>query len=732
MGKWAKRIAIATAISIGVHLGAVGGLKGILPDKIRQPLVQVEQRPKMDFPPLTEKPIGAKAEEKKEAFGEKEKINELDLGGLRQEKSKFVEEMRIKLQSGNKIRLSDFFIRAEALDRNIEMAEKGEFGPKESEMRERYFEILKKANSAVIGAENEIAELHRFMHTKALAGYFWGSTSILDALGKGWYNCASSTELFSALLQDVLGKEKFKILVFDDHLANVVGGRRIDAVNPRWENTNVKFNGCGMEVPPEMFIAAYLHKNGIDLDEIPKRLSRFYDVQKSWPGCPNEEKNMNDMSGAQNSYSFPKPGAKSGLSVPSYFVPNPEYQASTEEVVKMARALFAAYQFAQENGEKMVVDDKQNPNKPVPQTSRNEGSVEMVLLKPLRLPKDADWGLVIESFKDYFSKNAMVPYWPERIKCNYTFSSIPPETIPDMIARMPEEESRKWEYYKRENICKRMKRAAEVGTISEIFGYGAFTFCVKDYPEVNKALKRRYLEERNGDMLRYVLGDVPFPENFDFFLSEFRNAPNAEIRRRAAGAMVFSDKEKACRILMALPESEKLDLAQQLVWGCNDNEIGWRVLELSNSYKIGELSALARLDGRNLTKEQCEFIEDMAMGAQIDAKIEIGRVLFECGNREAGFRVAREVVKESVDNGTADLMSYRYPKEMNPIFLPLSGKDGNLALEICKMMLCNGGVAEHRNEIVDALRRIIRNMKTKSAKRVEAAFLLLKMGVEPA
>jgi hypothetical protein len=231
--------------------------------------------------------------------------------------------------------------------------------------------------------------------------------------------------------------------------------------------------------------------------------------------------------------------------------------------------------------------------------------------------------------------------------------------------------------------------------------------------------------------LRFSLASAALAENFDFFLNEFRNPLSPDIKRKAAAGMVFSDTLKACGIFKGLSEGERLGMAQQIILGCADEGLAWRVTELRNSYNLEELVALGMLDGGKLTAEQCVFMARKGSAAPQPGKTEIARILVECGNTAEGVKIAKGAV-EAFQGGNDLNLKWEgtFPNELNAQFLPLLSQP-LASLEVSKLMICNGGVGEYREKVIQALRGVINDREKGTKERVEAAYVLLQMGVEP-
>jgi hypothetical protein len=93
----------------------------------------------------------------------------------------------------------------------------------------------------------------------------------------------------------------------------------------------------GLRAPKEIFIAAYLVRNGIGVEKLPKNLARYYAKGVGSDGFP--------IAGVSSD--IPDP--------PDYFIPNPYYQAETAEVIKDAQTIAALLSFFKK-GERSAAD----------------------------------------------------------------------------------------------------------------------------------------------------------------------------------------------------------------------------------------------------------------------------------------------------------------------------------------------------------------------------------------
>ena len=699
MGERLRRLTAPLVISLAIHLGTVYGTYGVQSCSVK-PISVTGQT-------VMHENIRGSLKPKGEA-----------LSRLKQQKQKYLTELLSSLRKGVHIKLSDFFIKSEVLDTNIRLAEKEEPGIEEAGMQHRYQELVAKARKAAAGKENPISALHDFVHEKVFAGYFWGSGKLTDVLTKGWYNCLSSSETFTALMEDALGETRHQTLVFDDHIASFMFGRMIENTDHYWKSANKDYDGCGLVAPKEIFIAAYLVKNGIPKEELPPHLSQFYRVRVAKPGCHTIGKKL--VADLPEDSGFPNPGIKSGLSVPSYFLPNPRYKSDLDEIVKLGRALLAAYRIAH-------LDDPLD-------AMQLQSDGKTLFVSPLNLPEDSDWGRLLEMFKGDFHISTNLPLLHERTRRCLPYNSIPMRTIPDIISFLPPKIRLRFEDYTIQNLCKRYGVAIEHGTLEELKEYLPFYFCT----DLSESLKKRYLREKNRDTLRLGLGDMAISENFDFFVNELKS-DDLLIKRAATGALVLSDSQKGCQMLSQLPEDEKRKISTQLILGCNDSKTAWSAAERTmktaaigpGDHKPAEIAFyLEFIDGRMLDRTRYEYLKEIGGNVTTDSKGEIARILYEFGDKETAKRYYEEAIKSAAT--TNPLVSFwicGFPKEFDPLLDPIL-ENLSFSIAIAEGLLSTGGRSAYPPVLIDSLRRFV-NSKADAYHRVNAAFHLLLLGYDP-
>jgi hypothetical protein len=307
-GKINRPLLLATASSFLLHVGtlALAGLFTKIPPKSSPPIEELN---------------GAEVQSESKKLSEAERA--LMLSKLNAEKQGFIQQLLQDLHQGQRsISISDFMIKSEVLDHNIKSLRSGsEDLIEENKVRERYETILEKAKKWISPFEKnaeKIDALHQFAHHRIFRGYLAGS-GILKTLQTGIYNCVSSTFLLTALEDDLVGTRRYGIVVFDDHLRSWF----LENKQTLWEIENTDGNPTrrtpytkGLRVPKEMFIAAYLIGNGVEINQLPQNLARFY---------RRSVKSAASGNGCNGCLWFPPAGVVSGLTVPDGFVPNPYF-----------------------------------------------------------------------------------------------------------------------------------------------------------------------------------------------------------------------------------------------------------------------------------------------------------------------------------------------------------------------------------------------------------------------
>lgn len=255
------------------------------------------------------------------------------------EKKVFIQQLLQDLHQDKRIPISDFAIKSEVLDQNIDTLKSGSLDIEdEKAIRYRYKAVLKRAKKWVRKFKKMrkmTEELHHFSHYQMFRGYLKGSSDIINILFNGIYNCTSSTKFQTALEDDIVRSENFGVIVLDPPKDPSKGksGHMLSWFRDRnslWqiENTNggppriVPFEK-GLRTPKEIFIAAYLINNGVDLSQLPHKIRRFYKRGVGQGGFP--------VAGVSSN--LPKP--------PNFIIPNPYFgEKNPKPIYRNTRGLY--------------------------------------------------------------------------------------------------------------------------------------------------------------------------------------------------------------------------------------------------------------------------------------------------------------------------------------------------------------------------------------------------------
>ncbi|MFH1347863.1 MAG: hypothetical protein ABIH22_04150 [Candidatus Margulisiibacteriota bacterium] len=330
------RLVATTSLSLLLHGGIAGTYNKFFTHRQlqSQPSALIDKQPK--------EPSEKKTEESPETTSKKlsEAERKLHLERFLAQKRAFVQQLLQDIhQDKRSISMSNFMIKSGVLDRNIQsMQSDAEKLIDENEVHGRYKIVLEKAKKHMDKSEKRKEKtdgLHYFSHRRMFRGYLKASSGILDVLMKGTYNCASSTEFITALEDDLIGSDGYGAIILDPPKDPSKGksGHMLSWYKDKdnlWqiENTDggkprrVPFKK-GLRVPKEIFIAAYLIRNGIKVSQLPKKLTRFYKRGVGKDGFPI----------AGESTDLPKP--------PDHFMPNPYYVPEIEDIIKEAKIIAA-------------------------------------------------------------------------------------------------------------------------------------------------------------------------------------------------------------------------------------------------------------------------------------------------------------------------------------------------------------------------------------------------------
>lgn len=691
MGKPFTRFIAPLALSIAIHAGAVAGIS-----------------------PIFHTPSNARPKIARQVLHEEIEKEKPSLDSLEKEKAKYLQELLSKLKQGEKIPLSGFFTKSQLLDENIYLAEKGQELLDNKYFESRYDFILEQAKEALEHDRSPEA-LHEFLHTKVFKAYYAPKGDFLNVLYSGEYNCSSSTQFFSALMEDALGETRHKVVIFDDHLQSFLKGFTIENTEHFWKKARKKYGGCGLVAPTELFIAAYLIGNGVEKEELPPRLSGLYAPKRRWEGCPSKGKGEPPPS-LWSTLVFPVPGVKSGLDLPTEPIPNPRFGTKPEDIVKTARALRAAHLLSSYTDERDFIKTEINGSE--------------ILVKPVLVPADADWAGILDEHALSFSNYKYQSRFPPEITCplrstgNASF-----EAFFGIIEGLAETSRPDLKAYTSKNICRTFREALEKGDYGSVQSKQYHTHCTGLSSSLQE-LYFRNMGKEDPEWILSFLASMGIKENFDFFLKLSRNQENG--LDLAGYGLSLSDPARGCPILKSIGREHPL-ASNLLVTVCGDKEEAWKqVTETSDNRYL-----LKFVNGRDLSFAQITELErianaDIGTPACNPGLLEIARIFHEYGNNEKAHEFLSHVISYAEDENSEYSFDFSmgFPAEFIPRLLPLIHQDTQYALQITGGILCNGRPQDIPPEVIEVLRSIVLDRGAEEG-RLEAAELLLWMGVDP-
>lgn len=626
------------------------------------------------------------------------------------ERERFIRKTLLSLVKGERIRLSDFLFEGEALDWNIRAVKEGGETVSASELKDRYNRFVSLAKDHVKGKKDTVEALFDFAHDEYYKAYYWPRDSIIDVQTSKSFNCMSATEFFTSLLEDVLGVGP-KLILFSEHVKTYLDGKGIENTADYWKDAVTKYAGCGRVAEGHALIADYLISHGVDVKEIPRSLLRS-SRPKEWPaGCgergkdvhPGERVSLGSL-GAALFDDLPK----SGLSVPSYPVPSgrPGNPPTLRDIQKMARVFFAAYRMSNLDEEEFGIDLKD----------------ERVDAAIIPVPEGVDWKMIFDQSRYWDKMSHDMASWPQHVRSYFSMNKITGFSLSRLAELSPS--PREDTPYSQKNVCARYKAALSSRNLVEIPNYFQFDFCAA----LNGDLIKAYRETKDPNLLRYGIGDLELPENYDFFLKEL-SSTNPDIKRKAAAGLILSNHEKACDALEKTKDSDRRILANQLIIGCNDKAQMWDAFMHPGLYPDTLMDiSLGYLTGSDLTKDQLAMLRSKQSSAPIRAKIIFARLFFEAGDKELSMSVLGDAVRHILREGYKErIVAHGLVPEFLPVLYPLYAMDWH-SISIAKGFDGTLPYPSYPPQLIASLRRIMKNNGMRLEERFEAAFLLLKFG----
>ena len=612
------------------------------------------------------------------------------------ERKEHIRKTLADLKAGKHIKLSEFILKGEVLEMNIERAREGNELIHIEDIKREYEVFTKRARNFVEGREDPVKALHEFFHTEVLREYDYPNWSMIGAFTKGEYHCISAGLLFASVGED-FGIE-CKPVIIQGHLMCNVNGFDIDNTVHRWEDAKKPRGKCGALGPRDLFIAAYLVGNGVAIEELPKHLQQKYQ-REVLPECVGESEEGVVLD-SKEKFKFPvriNEYVSGRQGTPPFY--NPDYKKDNpESIVRMGRGLLAAYGLSH-IGEQNTESGRYGVN-------------------VIDIPANVNWGRLMELGFGYSS--ALLMKYPERMLKCFPADRIIPETLPFLAELAGDKDNTK------EEICRDYKRAIEIGSIQTVKDNATFARICSG---VKKPLMDLYYRTEDKRILS-ALARLMLKENYPFFLGEFRKELGKEIRHEGTVlGLILSDQEKGCAELKKLPEEEKNWFREHLIVGCRSVEDAWAEIYRKGMERI---RAVQIVDGPNMTKEQSDFLQKKCPEEEAPVKIMYGRLLYEAGYVHEA--------KSCFGSGVDDYSENRYgpvmlacdlPKELIGLLEPLYEKPEFAIMLAEGFMSSDLKLDEYPPAVLQNLKGVVHDENTKLEDRVNAAFLLLKLGIDP-
>ena len=526
-----SRLLLSLALSLGIHAGVAGVLIRIQkPAKSEKPIpALIAKQPsepidtkKTDIPLRKLAPL--KIETSKTPPIDKEKL----LEQLRTEKKHLIQRTLKSLRQGEHVFLANFLLKADMLDENIkELKEGGSELIDENEIYKKYDRLLlrvKRQTDKFEKPEERIDEIHRLAHRIALRGYLKKSSSLLEVVREGTYNCSSSTAFIASIEDNLVDSKYYGITLLDPpkdpsigKTGHVLSWHKEGKVLMQIENTDggkprrSPFTN-GFRVPKSIFIAAYLVRNGVKPWQLPPHLSRVYFRGSDHEGFPIAGVSANK----------PDP--------PDDFIPNKYFVGDLEKAVKEAAIMMAAISISKKN-------------------TTDPGGLSLSFTP---YPPNIDWCAVANDFYDpMISGKPSADGKIERLafltprysnEMNYfaaiTAAYILTETgVPGFEKCIPEKEYKDFEAYANLLLEGKEKK----------YNNDKFKKWMANPQKAKDLLIKIYRSDTVGKDLRlhvFTILAIFFPEDLEFFKNEFLHNPDQAIKGFATFALRQMGKDK--------------------------------------------------------------------------------------------------------------------------------------------------------------------------------------------
>lgn len=733
-----KKFLVTSAVSLALHAGIIG-----------PPTISILNRTFKKQPALIE-------ENSKEIKPNTQEQIEM----LKTEKRKYIQELLEKLNNGQHIPVSEFFIRTEVMDNNIAILQSNSNKlVSEDEAKDKYQKILDEARKQTDKRSSEgdkLDALHQFAHDKLFKGYYSGSRGFLDIMKRGAYNCFSSSVFLAALEDDIIGSDKYGIIVLDPPKDPELGNAghmlswhkekplKKDGHIMSWhkrqgklfeiENTDggipvrTKYKK-GLRISKNTLVAAYLLENGIELEELPE------DIRKQY------KKGIGDdfLPVAGVSTDLPDP--------PDYFIPNPYFKVKKKPNIGNTRKLY----------------EKMKEIAAIINYARAVYIIEKFLyfrsadeqdngftVYPIPIPEDIDWCDIAFREEDNLRFEAANAIGPARIavdipKC---YGAV---EIATLLADKGDEKSalctRKvfYEKYKQElqDVVDGKKSDDpsffEAGAQCAIFGgEKAREFMLPLYVKGNSS-------DLNYDIL-LGLSYLGYEEDTELFANELNTHPEWYFRLVSALALAkISTPEAEQALFSALKTEKTFEARMAVIYALG--RLGYAapaldfLAERHNEVEDEDLLRKKQYQSENirpwkLSVDEVERIDSMILKEKdLITKAHLVAALAKTYKKEKAILYAKELlVPEMIkaDNEEYELsrpiLSFGEIKspEIQDMLLSVLEHHPNAAPEIGRVL-----VEQHYQpkEVIDELMKLLADPEAERARREYAAYVLVKMGV---
>ncbi len=730
----AKRLLVTSALSLTLHAAVIG-----------PPIVSILNHTFKKQPALVE------GNSKDGELDPKEQLEK-----LKAQKQEYVKELLGKLDREEHIPVSDFFIRTEIMDNNIAILQTGsEKLVNEDESREKYQQILKEVRKQTDAYQSEgekLDALHQFAHDKLFKGYYSGSRGFLDIMKRGAYNCFSSSIFLAALEDDVIGSDKYGIIVLDPPKDPALGNSghvlswhdekppKKDGHIMSWHKRKGKLfeienvdGGTpvrrkykkGLMVSKDILVAAYLLQNGVELEELPENVRKYY------------------KKGIGTSY-LPVAGASTDLpDPPDYFIPNPYYEVKKKpkigdtrhlyekmkeiaDIINYARAVYTIEKFLQFRS----AEEQDNG----------------FSVYPIPIPEDINWCDIAFREEKYLQIEASMVLSPVRITVRIPICYGAVE-IATLLAERGDDASalctrtKMYEKYRNEIELvakgKKSERFFEGGPQCTMFGgEKCREFILPLYEKGSSS-------NLNFEVL-FGLAYLASEEDFDLFVHELKNHPDWAFRQVDALTLARIGGPEAEQALFSALENEReFEARMGIIYALA--KLGYATpaldfLAQNNESKDKEILHKKRYQSetiipQKLIPEQVERIDAM-IGKETDliTKAHLVAALAKTYKKEKAVSYAKEIlVPEMIKTDNEDYALSRpilsfgeiESPEIQEMLLSVLKHHPDAAPEIGKVLISQNYKPK---EVVDALMKLLADPDAQRERREYAAYVLVKMG----